>query len=787
MPELRFGTYRFDGQSRRLTRRGRQVRVQELPLKVLDILLDRPGEVIPHEAFYQTLWPNDDSGLLEDNLYTVVGKLRRTLRDSARNPQYIETVPGRGYRFIAPVVPVEEQARSDSMLKRSFGAPVWVPIIGLVLIVTLGGAWLIDSRQDRVWARQVAPVEIEQLNREFRFIEAFERADKALSLVSDVPGLDQLRRDAAVPVNVQSDPPGAAVFYRPYASPDEPWRKIGITPIEEALLPRGHLHWRAEAEGHVATEGSFATKWRRLNIQLPALEDAIEDMVWVPSGPIRIDGESVRLDGFWIDRFEVTNREFARFVASGGYQDESFWMEGLDAGRLRFERVQRDFRDRTGRLAPAGWWLGHPPEGEDDLPVTGINWYEAAAYCRFAGKALPTLYHWRRAAGLGQEIYVDIRRAGNFSGRGPDAPGESVGISRFGAYDMAGNVKEWTWNATGTQRHIAGGAWDEPDYMYHLPDARAPIERGETFGVRCARFTEPPAVELLEPVEETYHDFSAYEPVDDELFQILKRFYAYEPIPLNVRNEATEQTDHWRRESISFDAAYGGERMLAHLYIPKGIAPPYQTVIYVPGFNNIAPGSSDTPVDLAMTDFVVRSGRVLVMPIFKHTYERFEPAWPPGVFATRRSFVIKWYQDLARTLDYLENREDIDHDSIALLAFSLGSTMAPNFAAIDDRLGPQIWLAGGMTRWTLNHPPEIFPINFLPRVETPVLKVVGRDDVLFGPPELSRIPVMERLGTPEEHRRLVLLEGGHIPEWDQVIAESLDWLDHYLGPVQAGD
>ena len=288
-------------------------------------------------------------------------------------------------------------------------------------------------------------------------------------------------------------------------------------------------------------------------------------------------------------------------------------------------------------------------------------------------------------------------------------------------------------------------------------------------------------------MEETYHDFSVYEPVDDEIYQILKRFYAYERAPLVVRNKPTEHTDHWRRESVSFNAAYGGERVLAHLYIPEGFKPPYQTVIYVPGFNNVAPGSSDTPVDLAMTDFVVRSGRVLVFPIFKHTYERYEPSWPPGIFASRRGFVIKWYQDLARTLDYLETREDIDQESIALLAFSLGSTMAPNFAALDDRLGPQIWLAGGMTRWTLNHPPEIFPINFLPRVETPVLKVVGRDDVLFGPPELSRVPVIERLGTPEEHRRLVLLEGGHIPEWDQVIAESLDWLDRYLGPVRPGE
>jgi eukaryotic-like serine/threonine-protein kinase len=783
MSRQRFGSFEFDSRRWLLFRKGRRQRVQEMPLKVLAMLLEHPGEIVSHATFYRTLWPDDHAGLLEDNLYTVVRKLRQALRDSAHDPQYIETVPGRGYRFIAPVVPAREPARFGPWHRKLASSRALALAIGLVAVVVICAAWLIDHRQDRIWARQAAAAEIEQLNRDFRFVEAFTLAEKALGLAPGVPELEQLKRDASVPAHIRSEPSGATVYFRPYGNPAGEWSEIGTTPLEEALLPRGHIHWRAEAAGHVSTEGSFATKWRRLFIELPPKEEAVEGMVWVPAGTVTVKGEAVALDGYWIDRFEVTNRDFARFVAAGGYEDESYWREALEAGRLRFERVGRDFRDRTGRPGPAGWRLGHPPEGEEDLPVTGISWYEAAAYCHFTGKSLPTLHHWRRAAGLGQEIYVDIRRAGNFSGRGPAAPGEHVGISRFGAYDMAGNVKEWAWNATGRLRHIAGGAWDEPEYMYHLPDARAPIERGETYGLRCAFFTEPLAAEFLEPVEQTYHDFSVYEPVDDDVYEILQRFYAYEPAPLNVRDKPVEHSVHWRRESVTFDAAYGGERMLAHLYIPEGVEPPFQTVIYVPGFNNVAPGRSDTPVDLALTDFVVRSGRVLVFPIFKHTYERYEPAWPPGIFSIRHQTVIEWYQDLARTLDYLDTREDIDSEAISVLAFSLGATIAPNFAALDDRLGPQIWLAGGLQRWTLNHPAETFPINFLPRVNVPVLKVAGRDDVLFGPPELSREPVIDRLGTPEEHRRLVLLEGGHIPEWDEVIAESLDWLDRYLGPV----
>ncbi len=787
MPRKRFGSFEFDSRRLLLLRKGRRQRVQEMPLKVLAMLLERPGEIVPHDTFYRTLWPDDHVGLLEDNLYTVVRKLRQALRDSAHDPQYIETVPGKGYRFIAPVVPVGELAQSGSWRRRIASPRVLVPTTVLVLVAVLGGAWLVEYRQDRVWARQEASIEIEQLNREFRFVEAFMLAEKALALAPDQRDLEQLYAAATVPVTIESDPAGVRIDFKPYAASDEPWRKLGTTPLEGVLLPIGHLQWRAEADGDVTGEGTFSTKWRSLAIELAPENEKIEGMVWVPAGRESLAEDSNSLAGFWIDRHEVTNREFASFVAAGGYEDVSYWRDALDEGRLRWERVQREFRDRTGRPGPAGWELGRSPDGAEDLPVAGINWYEAAAYCRFLGKDLPTLYHWRRAAGFAREIYVDIRRAGNFSGLGLAPPGEYAGISRFGAYDMAGNVKEWTWNATGQRRHIAGGAWDEPDYMYYLPDARVPIERGENYGVRCARFSEPLADALREPVEQAFHDFNQYEPVDDDVFAILARFYDYDAGPLDVEEERVEETGHWRRETVSFNAAYGGDRVLAHVYIPNGAIPPYQTVVYAPGGNVLAPGSSDTPVDLAMLDFLVRSGRVLVYQIFKHTYERYVPQWSPIDLASRHELVFLWYQDLARTLDYLETRDDIDHETIALLAFSLSATLAPNFAAIDDRLGPQIWLAGGPARWTAGYPPEAFPINFAPRVEVPVLSISGRDDVLYGPPEKGRLPLFELLGTAEEDRRMVLLEGGHIPDWNEVIAESLDWLDHYQGRVRHSD
>ena len=117
------------------------------------------------------------------------------------------------------------------------------------------------------------------------------------------------------------------------------------------------------------------------------------------------------------------------------------------------------FRDATGRPGPATWELGTYVAGQEDYPVAGVSWYEAAAYARWAGKSLPTLYHWSRAAD--QRLSGDVVPASNFSGKSLIRAGASGGITRGGTVDMAGNVKEWCLTAAGEERYILGGAWNE--------------------------------------------------------------------------------------------------------------------------------------------------------------------------------------------------------------------------------------------------------------------------------------------------------------------------------------
>ena len=99
----------------------------------------------------------------------------------------------------------------------------------------------------------------------------------------------------------------------------------------------------------------------------------------------------------------------------------------------------KEFRDSTGREGPSSWQFGTFQKDQADFPVAGISWFEAAAYCEFVGKSLPTIYHWQKAAGFG--LFSDILLFSNFTHTGPMRVGSNSGITPAGAYDMAGNVK----------------------------------------------------------------------------------------------------------------------------------------------------------------------------------------------------------------------------------------------------------------------------------------------------------------------------------------------------------
>ncbi len=99
----RFGTFEVNFQARELRKHGMRIRMEEKPFQILEMLLDRAGDVVTRGMLREKLWPDTYVGY-EHGLNTAVNKLRDLLGDSARSPRYVETLPRLGYRFIAPVI-----------------------------------------------------------------------------------------------------------------------------------------------------------------------------------------------------------------------------------------------------------------------------------------------------------------------------------------------------------------------------------------------------------------------------------------------------------------------------------------------------------------------------------------------------------------------------------------------------------------------------------------------------------------------------------------------------------
>ena len=172
-----------------------------------------------------------------------------------------------------------------------------------------------------------------------------------------------------------------------------------------------------------------------------------------------------------------------------------------------------------------------------------------------------------------------------------------------------------------------------------------------------------------------------------------------------------------------------------------------------------------------------------MVPIYKGTYERGDDleTFVPDETNFYKEHVIMWAKDLNRSIDYLEMRDDIDTDKLAYYGISWGGLQGPIMLAVEKRFKVGVLHLGGLPFQRAL--PEVDPINFLPRVTIPVLMHNGRYDYIFLL-ETSQRPLFELLDTPEEQKRHVVFESAHTVPRSDLIRETLDWLDHYLGPVE---
>lgn len=693
---------------------------------------------------------------------------------------------------------------------------IMIPLAIIVLAAITVGILYITQRHSKVkWAREVAIPEITRMMKDNdvwrNLVAPYRLATQVENILGEDTTLTALFNKCARYIDIVTDPPGAEVFIKEYTKPDTSWSLLGVTPLDSFRVPIGIFRWKFVKEGY-DTLLAAASTWdigggsdmisgSDMFRKLDRPDSLPEGMVRVPA----TETQSGKINDFMIGRYEVTNMEFKQFVDAGGYAEKKFWKHEFrqDDKVLTWEEAMRILVDRTGRPGPSTWTGGDYPAGQGEFPVSGVSWYEAAAYAEWMGMTLPTSVHWNVARG-GLTPMIQVPQLGgfgilapftNFGGAGTVQVGSLNGVTAFGSYDMPGNVREWCWNETEEGRVLRGGSFEDNTYEFDTERQAPSFDRSPKNGFRLAYYPDTTGLpESIFGFRPMYFgaNFQFEKPVSDDVFRIYSEMFAYDKGELNPVIEKRETNpDGWIHELISFNASYGKERMLAHLFLPADKEPPFQTVIYFPGSASIWTPSSEGIEDYyeytMFLSFLVRNGRAVMYPVYKGTFERGTPETMNLLIDPAQSMsyayteiTIQDVKDFSRSIDYLQSRSDIDGQKLAYMGMSWGGMMAAIVTAVEPRIDASVLIAAGLMGVGR---PEVNDCNYAGRVRVPTLMMCGRYDGVL-PPALSQQPLYDLLGTPEKDKKYLLYETDHIPPRVEYIKETLAWLDKYLGPVR---
>ncbi len=668
----------------------------------------------------------------------------------------------------------------------------------VLAVVSLAAYFFIPPYLNKLHARNTLLPAIQDLA-ENNFFMPTSGFDMAMEAEKHIPGdsaLIKLWPAIAAVVSIETIPSGAEVYWKDYKNLDDEWRYAGTTPLKDLKLARGYLRMEIRKEGYQTIE--YAGPWAGTigsdidTLQLDPIGSLPEGMTRIPANTARMYIVGLEQTGgkevgeFLIDKYEVSNKEFKAFVDAGGYTDTSYWQHPFYAMGVEYSATEAmaPFKDKTDQPGPANWEAGTYPDGMENHPVTGISWYEAAAYAVFAKKQLPTIYHWSVVAHTNRtEFIVPLS---NFNGVSTVAAGRLGGYSAFGVYDLAGNAREWCMNGSDIkgQNYILGGGWNDPTYAFNDSYTQSAMDRSVANGFRCMKLLEgdTTVAALTANVAPLFRDYSLEKPVDDKAFALFSNQFVYDKTSLNPVIEQKIDGDGWTAEKISYDAGYNNERMEAWLYQPANTQGPYQAIVFFPGSNGIYSTQYDPHSAPRFLGFVMKSGRALMVPIYKGTHDRHDDLKSdlPNETVFYKEHVLMWGKEFGRTIDYLETRPDIQADKIGYLGWSWGGYMGGIIPAVEKRIKASVLNVGGMV---MNKSlPEADQLNYLPRVTQPTLMLNGKHDMFF-PLETSQKPMFEFLGTPDTHKKQIVYEAGHLVPRLDFMKESLAWYDTYLGKV----
>jgi hypothetical protein len=511
-------------------------------------------------------------------------------------------------------------------------------IIGVIITLALlfGIRWY-NHQQKIKWAQLVQIPAIQKMVDDNFFVptKAFEMAAELEKIIPGDSNLLNLWQKITTAVFLQTKPSGADVYWKDYNEPESTWKYLGLSPLQDAKIPQGSLLFKIEKKGFQTISYARDPAWSSLNIniKLDSIGKLPEKMVRIPSekasmlivGLEQYGGKEV--GEFLIDQYEVTNKEYKIFVDSGGYSNKSYWNYPfyVNGKEQPWSEAIKLFIDKTGKPGPLTWEVGTYPDGKEDHPVSGVSWYEAAAFAEFMHKKLPSVYQWSIIAQTGST--KDIVPISNFNDISTLPVGSTSNITSFGLYDIAGNVREWCLNEGNNpdQRYILGGGFNDPTYAFNCAYTQLSMDRSVSNGFRCVKELpgDSTTTKLSGRIDLAFRDYRKEKPVDDKTFNIYLKQFVYDKTPLNDKIINVEESDIWKVEKVTIDAAYNKERFNVWLFLPKNAKPPYDPIIFYPGSDVIFTDVfKTTEYYVKYLEFIGKSGRAFVYPIYKGTFDR---------------------------------------------------------------------------------------------------------------------------------------------------------------------
>jgi len=669
------------------------------------------------------------------------------------------------------------------------------------------------------------PVNIEDLTRQLdtlvsqrKYFAAYDLAKEYQNELKANPLFKELSLFIYDTLSIATEPEGAKVFLKRFdpsgQNPDNKGEYAGVTPINNFLVARGDYLVTLEKEGYstiqriassypIIKEYPVPRRGVNLSAVMVKANQIDSNMVFVPGGEYTIvswslyDLPSVRLNDFHIDKYEVSNSEYKEFIIAGGYLKKEFWKHPFikDGKEIPWEDAIKFFVDRSQLPGPRNWINQDYPESKGNNPVTDITWYEASAYAEFRSKSLPTVYQWEKAARNGVVNYQamslpwgmvysmdNVNERANFNRKGTEPVDKyEFGISAFGCYNMAGNVKEWCLNNSSNGFSITGGSWEDIYYVYGDFGSFPGFYSSGSIGFRCVKNVIPVENDPGAAFINNNFEVPTYNSVSEAEYKRLTTYYKYDKKPLNEKVVSREEKQFWIEEKIEFDCPLG-DRISGFLFLPKNFQEPFQCIVWDSHSAVYDLGAPANWTAEILFSGIVKAGRALFVLVPKGSPSRhwdYGEQYPPLSTVLYRDRVIHWVTESSIGLDYLSTRKEIDMNRLAWLPTS-HTTNGLIVPAVDKRFNSIILIACGIYPESKTSLPEVNPINFVSHYNEPTYFMYGKYDEAM-PYNLLVLPFYKLL---KDVKALELVNSGHIPPIEIGVPLINKWLDESLGAVK---